>query len=144
MSTIAHLEGKGGGHFDREAKRADCELGKVWFHRLRKSLRMTYGTSHGGAPISMERVIARVEFDPDVVRAMDACLGKRWGNNIYNLAFDASKTRASRMMKHFDDVQIATNRPFFRHALERFATFAPAEAVAMLSTPLKKSAYTSW
>lgn len=140
MSTVAHVDGhRGKKSGDCAARKAaDCATGKMWFETLRKSLRMSYATEHGGRPRQFDRVKARVEFHPAVVRAMDLAIGKRWGDKIYKLAFEASKSRADAMLKEFDDLQIATNRPFFKHALARFATFAPSESVDQLAKPLSE------
>jgi hypothetical protein len=137
MSTVAQLDGHRGRSLSE--KTSDCAIGKLWYEKLQKSLRMVYVTDHGGPPRHLDHVVAHVEFHPCVVRAMDRDIGKQWGDKIYKLAFQACQSRAQTMLQEFEDMQTATNRPFFKNALRRFATFASSDAVSLIAKPLKRN-----
>jgi hypothetical protein len=112
----------------------------AWVQRLCSSLRMTY-TSLSGKPIrSGDRVTAHPEFDPSVVAAMDAALGRRVGNAVYARAFQMCKPRADAMLERFEAMQQVTNRPFFQQCLRRvWATYQDPELVTLLKRPKEKN-----
>jgi len=104
-----------------------------WVQVLCKSLRMTYITASGRPPQRGDPVLAHPEFDPMVVRAMDRKLGKAMGNRVYAIAFRRAKPKADAMLAAFDEMQRATNRPFFKNCLARvFAVYKSKELVDLL------------
>lgn len=116
----------------------NMERAKYWHTRLVESLRMTYETDvEDMTPTGIRRgakVIAHPEFDREVEAAMYRELPRRLANYVYNSAIKDAKPKADKMLKDFEDSQEATNRPAFKNALKRFATFAPDVAAQIGST----------